>query len=173
MVESMQQIARDHADLTASVIGVAAVQEEVGCRGAQTASAVAQPDVAIILEGTPADDTPGTPDRQAVLGSGPQLRFYDPTAISNRSLVRHVEKVALAQGIPIQIAVRSSGGTNARSIHVHGRGVPTIVIGVPARYIHTHVSMIDPVDYAHAIQLVVAVVASLDADAVESLVTFD
>ena len=172
MVESMQRLGANNTALEGTVIGVAAVQEEVGCRGAGTASALSKPDVAIILEGTPADDTPGTPDRQAVLGAGPQLRFYDPTAISNRTLVRHVERVAKENQIPIQIAVRSSGGTNAKSIHVHGAGVPTIVIGVPARYIHTHVSMIDPVDYAHAIDLVVAVVESLDGAAVEKLFAF-
>ncbi|MFQ5654899.1 MAG: M42 family metallopeptidase, partial [Planctomycetota bacterium] len=51
-----------------TVVGVGAVQEEVGCRGAGTASELSRPDVAIILEGTPADDLPGSDEPQAALG---------------------------------------------------------------------------------------------------------
>ena len=171
LVETMRALA-DGADLASTVIGVAAVQEEVGCRGAQTSSALSRPDVALVLEGTPADDAPGTPARQAVLGQGPQLRFSDPTALSNRKLVRLVEKVARESGIPVQIAVRESGGTDARTIHVSGAGVPTIVIGVPSRYIHTHVSLIQPTDYFQAITLTTAVVRSLDRETVDSLYAF-
>ena len=155
-----------------TVIGVAAVQEEVGCRGAATASALARPDVALVLEGTPADDLPGFSERQAVLGQGPQIRFVDPTAISNRPLVRFVQAVAREQEIPVQLAVRRSGGTNAKNIQVHGAGVPTVVIGVPARYIHTHVSLIHWQDYCQAVGLVVEVVQRLDAATVASFTDF-
>jgi len=156
-----------------SVIGVAAVQEEVGTRGAGTAMAVAQPDVAIVLEATPADDTPGAAEvPQGVLGAGPQVRISDPSALSNRRLVRVVEEVAAREEIPVQLAVRVSGGTDARPIHVHDRGVPTTVIGVPARYIHTHVSLIDWNDYCAAVRLVVATVRALDAETVAGLTDF-
>ncbi len=156
-----------------TVIGVGAVQEEVGCRGAETAVELARPDVALVLEGTPADDLPGFTDRQAVLGKGPQIRFCDPTAISNRKLVRFVEKAAMEKGIPIQLAVRKSGGTDAKSIHVQGHGVPTVVIGVPARYIHTHVSLIQWKDYVAACELVAELVVRLDARAVTALIDFE
>ena len=172
LVESMLRLGALKQPLPSTVIGVAAVQEEVGCRGAVTSSALSRPDVGVVLEGTPADDAPGTPDRQAVLGAGPQLRFLDPTALSNRRLVRHVETIAREEGIPIQIAVRANGGTDAKSIHLHGAGVPTIVIGVPARYIHTHVSIIDPRDYAATVRLTTAVVRSLDAEAVAGLTDY-
>jgi endoglucanase len=155
-----------------TVVGVGAVQEEVGCRGAQTASSVARPDVAIVLEGTPADDLPGFTDRQAILGRGPQIRFYDPTAISNRRLVRFVERVAEERSIPVQLAVRKSGGTDAKTIHVQGAGVPTVVVGVPARYIHTHVSLIHWQDYVAALALVTAVVEALDGQAVAALTEY-
>ncbi|MCI0652349.1 MAG: M42 family metallopeptidase [Planctomycetes bacterium] len=149
-----------------TLIGVGAVQEEVGCRGARTASAISRPDVAIVLEGTPADDMPPSNEPQAALGRGPQIRFSDPTALSNRRLVRYVEQTAAAIGTQIQLAVRRTGGTNASSIHTHGSGVPTVVIGVPARYIHTHVSIIDWRDYSSALALVIALVERLDAAAV-------
>jgi endoglucanase len=155
-----------------TVVGVGAVQEEVGCRGAHTASDLSRPDAAIVLEGTPADDLPGITERQAVLGKGPQIRFYDPTAVSNRRLIAFIEKVAGEAGIPIQCAVRKSGGTDAKSIHLHGRGVPTVVVGVPARYIHTHVSLIHWQDYVAALRLVIEAVLRLDRATVDGFTRF-
>jgi len=160
------------SDVPCQPVAVAAVQEEVGCRGARTASAISRPDVAIILEGTPADDLPGMTSRQAVLGEGPQIRFLDPTALSNRRLVRLCQQVAQSQQIPVQVAVRRSGGTDASTTHLHGSGVPTIVIGVPARAIHTHSSIIDIEDYQKAVDLVVALVSALDAKSVATLTDY-
>lgn len=171
LLESMRRLAAGDPP-PGTVVGIAAVQEEIGCRGATTASELSRPDVGIVLEGTPADDTGGTPDPQGALGSGPQIRFSDPTALSNRGLVRLSERLAAEAEIPCQVAVRASGGTDARSIQAYGTGVPTVVIGVPARYIHTHVSIIDPEDYAHAVDLTVALVRALDAETVASLTAF-
>jgi endoglucanase len=114
----------------------------------------------------------GSSERQAVLGKGPQVRFYDPTAISNRRLVRLVEETGKAMGLPLQFAVRRSGGTDAATIHRHRRGVPTVVIGVPARYIHTHVTLIHFRDYVQAIDLVLELVQRLDAETVAGLADF-
>ncbi len=173
MIEAFRAAIGGDRKLACKPLAVAAVQEEVGCRGAITASDLSKPDLGIILEGTPADDLPGMPRRQAVLGQGPQIRYMDPTAISNRKLVRWTEEVADEEGIPIQMAVRRSGGTDASSTHLHGSGVPTIVIGVPARSIHTHSSIIDFDDYSHAIHLVIAMLQRLDTSSVESFTNFD
>ena len=170
LCETMQALAASGHPNT--VIGVGAVQEEVGTRGAGTAVAVAEPDVAIVLEGTPADDVPGMSESQAVIGKGPQIRICDPTALSNRRLVRLVEDIAAREGIEIQLAVRKSGGTDARPIHVHHHGIPTTVIGVPARFIHTHASIISWHDYCAAVALTTAVVQALDGDAVAKLVDY-
>jgi endoglucanase len=156
-----------------TVVGVAAAQEEVGARGAATATHAVRPDAAVVLECTPADDLPGVTERQAVLGAGPQIRWFDPTAISNRRLVRHVEEVARAHALPIQLAVRRSGGTDAGSIHRSLGGVPTVVVGVPARYIHSHFSLMRWDDYDAARALVVELAASLDGERVTGLTTFD
>jgi endoglucanase len=155
-----------------TVVGVAAVQEEVGSRGAGTACELSRPDVALVLEGTPADDLPGFNERQGALGHGPQVRLHDPTAISNRRLVRFVEQLAAEKDIPIQLAVRRSGGTDAQAIHVHGRGVPTVVIGVPARYIHTPVSLFRWEDYVASLELLVALAQALDRPTVERFTRF-
>ncbi len=171
MCETLRQLAEiDHPN---TVIGVGAVQEELGCRGAGTASHLAEPDVAVVLECAPADDMPGTATRQAVLGKGPQVRWFDPTAVSSRRLVRHVEQIASQNEIPIQLAVRRTGGTDASTIHRSGAGVPTVVISVPARYIHTHVSLLQWSDYVAASRLIASVITSLDADAVAALTRFD
>ena len=150
------------------------VQEEVGLRGAKTAAAFANPDVAIVLEGPPADDTPGfsRADCQGRLGGGVQIRMFDPTAIANPRLARLAIDVARAGGIPHQITVRRSGGTDAGSFHLANYGIPSIVLGVPARYIHSHNSIIDLNDYLHMVTLVIALVRRLDAETVESLTTY-
>ncbi|MCH2583365.1 MAG: M42 family metallopeptidase [Planctomycetes bacterium] len=170
MIETLLEFSsRDHPN---TIIGVGAAQEEIGCRGAVTACEKASPDVGIVLEGTPADDIPGFNEPQAILGKGPQIRFYDPTAISNRRLAELVAAIAEKAGIEIQLAVRRSGGTDAKSIHLHRAGVPTVVIGVPARYIHSHVSLISWQDYLNTGRLVRELIAGLDSAAVESLTDF-
>ena len=150
------------------------VQEEVGLRGAKTAANFAKPDVAIILEGPPADDMPGFPrtDCQGRLGGGVQIRLYDPTAITNPRLARLAIETARAEGIPHQVTVRRSGGTDAGSFHLANDGVPSIVLGVPARYIHSHNAIIDLNDYLQMIALTIALVRKLDQQTVESLVTY-
>lgn len=156
-----------------TVIGIGAVQEEVGCRGGGTASTAAHPDVAIVLECSPADDLPGESERQAVLGKGPQIRLFDPTAIANRRLAKLARKTAEDLGIDVQIAVRRTGGTDASTIHRLGTGIPCVVIAVPARYIHTHHSILDWNDYCAASRLVLELVLRLDADAVKQVTRYD
>jgi endoglucanase len=166
-------VALSRAEHPNTVIGVAAVQEEIGLRGAATACALARPDVALVLECTPADDLPGQSERQAALGAGPQVRWIDPTAASNRRLVRFVEGLAAELGIPIQLAVRRSGGTDAGAIQRTGEGVPTVVVGIPARYIHSHVGVFDARDYVAGRRLLFELVRRMDAARVAEFACFD
>ena len=162
----------DAAATPCDLLAVATVQEEVGCRGAVVAARLAKPDVVIILEGPPADDLPGLAPQgelQGALGGGVQVRAYDPTAIMNPRLVDLTLEVAAAQGIPCQLAVRRTGGTDARSFQSHELGVPVIVLGVPARYIHTHNAVIDLADLQACVDLAVALVRRLDAPTVAGL----
>ena len=154
------------------LLAVATVQEEVGCRGAVVAARLAKPDVVIVLEGPPADDLPGLAphgETQGALGGGVQVRAYDPTAIMNPRLVDLTLAVAAEKGIPCQLTVRRTGGTDARSFQAHELGVPVIVLGVPARYIHTHNAVIDLADLQACVELSVALVRRLDAKTVKSL----
>ncbi|NBV49360.1 MAG: M42 family peptidase, partial [Verrucomicrobia bacterium] len=128
--------ALDAAPPACDLLAVATVQEEVGCRGAVVAARLAKPDVVIVLEGPPADDLPGLAphgETQGALGGGVQVRAYDPTAIMNPRLVDLALQVAAGQGIPCQLAVRRTGGTDARAFQAHELGLPVIVLGVPAR----------------------------------------
>ena len=168
VIETLQQLG-DHPN---TVIGTGSVQEEVGLRGARTVAAAAEPDVAIVLEGPPADDLPGSSSDslQGKLGGGVQIRLYDPSMIANPRLTELTIETATAHQISHQIAVRTSGGTDAGAIHQVGRGVPSIVLGVPARYVHSHVSIINIDDYRATLDLLLHLIPRLDSTAVDNLV---
>jgi endoglucanase len=154
-----------------TLLGAGTTQEELGLRGARTMAVHAKPDVALVLEGPPADDTPGMSkaESQGRLGGGAQIRVLDPSAMMNPRLVDHVIGVAKKEKIPYQVTVRKSGGTDAGSFHIANEGIPSIVIGVPARYIHTHNSVIHKEDYFNVIKLIEAVVKSFDEKSVAAL----
>jgi len=154
-----------------TVYGVATVMEEVGVRGATTSVRAVDPDVAIVLESDIAGDVPGIkPDESNIkLGQGPTVILYDARMIPNirfRDLVlRTAEKI----DVPIQLSTIEGGATDGAAIHLHGIGVPTIVIGVAARHIHSHSSIIHRQDYDNAVKLLIALVLRLDANTVASL----
>ncbi len=161
-------------DLENEIILAGSVQEEVGLRGARTLANFVKPDVAIVLEGPPADDTPGfNPlESQGKLGSGVQIRLYDPTAITNPRLAELTIEIAERANIPHQLTVRRSGGTDAGALHQSNQGIPTIVLGTPARYIHSHNSIIDLEDYLAMVQLTVALAKALDFSTTKSLTEY-
>lgn len=166
-IEALQRIDGQPGTLFAA----GSTQEEVGLRGATATANLIEPDVAIVLEGPPADDVLGfNPDEsQGALGQGVQIRAYDPSMIANPRLVDLAVTTAREKGIAHQVTVRASGGTDAGRIHLHGHGVPSVVLGVPARYIHGHTSIIHIDDYLSARELLGELVLKLDAKTVESL----
>jgi putative aminopeptidase FrvX len=151
-----------------TLIAGATVQEEVGLRGAQTSVFKVQPDVAFALDVGIAHDTPGT-EGDEKLGGGPLVVIYDATSIPNRGLLDLVVETAKRLRIPLQFESVERGGTDAGRFHVSGQGVPSLSMGVPARYIHSHVSIIDRRDFEAAVKLLVAVVKRLDAKTVAGL----
>jgi endoglucanase len=140
-------------------------QEEVKARGAKTAASMVHPDIAIIVEGIPADDMPGTDkcSMQGAIGQGVQIRVLDGTAIMNSRLNQLVLNIAQELKIPVQIAVRTTGGTDASQIHLNDIGVPSTVIGVPVRYSHSANGIVDIRDYLHAMKLLVVLFQRLDS----------
>lgn len=119
-------------ELNVDIVGACAAQEEVGVRGATVTSQVIKPDVAIVFEGCPADDTCVEPYMvQTAIKHGPMLRHIDARMITNPRYQRYALGLAEELGIPVQDAVRSAGSTNGAAIHLTEKAVPVIVIGVP------------------------------------------
>jgi putative aminopeptidase FrvX len=154
-----------------TVYGAATVMEEVGLRGATTSVDAIDPDVAIVLESDIAGDVPGvTPEESSVkLGQGPTVVLYDARMIPNLKLRDLVMDKAKELGIPLQTSTLEGGATDGAAIHLHKAGVPTVVIAVPARHIHSHSSIIHRQDYDNALKLLVALVTCLDAACVAGL----
>jgi putative aminopeptidase FrvX len=151
-----------------TVYGVATVMEEVGLRGATTSVRAVDPDVAIILESDIAGDVPGIkPEESTIkLGQGPTIILYDVRMIPNIRFRDMVLDTANQIGVPLQLSAIEGGATDGGAIHLHGIGVPTIVLGVAARHIHSHSSIIHRDDYDRAVKLLSALIDRLDAKAV-------
>lgn len=165
-LKSLQE--QDHPN---TVFGVATVMEEVGLRGATTSVRAVDPDVAIILESDIAGDVPGIkPEESTVaLGQGPTMLIYDARMIPNLKLRDLVMDTAEEIDVPLQVSYVEGGATDGGAVHLHNTGVPTIVIGVAARHIHSHSSILHRDDYDRAVKLLIAVLKKLDAPAVAEL----
>ncbi len=115
------------------------VQEEVGCRGSQTAAWRIQPDYALILEGTTAADLPSQSGGEKVCcpGKGPVIPFMDGGSVYDHGLFRKLTAMAEARGIPWQTKTKISGGTDASSIQRGGAGARVAAISAAVRNIHS------------------------------------
>ncbi len=154
-------------DLAIDVVGAISVQEEVGGRGAKVNAQMIEPDIAIVFEGTPADDTfRDAYDAQGALRKGTQIRHVDKTMISNPRFVRLAKEVAKSNEIPFQEAVREGGGTNGALIQTQVLDVPCIVLGTPVRYAHTHYGFSAVSDYKASIDLAVEIIKKLSEDVI-------
>lgn len=156
-------------ELQVDVVGACAAQEEVGTRGATVTAQVIQPDIAIVFEGCPADDTCVEPYMvQTAIKRGPMLRHVDARMITNPRYQRYALDLAAQLNIPVQEAVRAAGSTNGAVIHLTGRGVPAIVIGVPVRYAHTHYGVSAYADFDNGVKLACEILRRMDRDLIES-----
>lgn len=153
------------------VSGVGTVQEEVGTRGARVAKNLVNPDVCIVAESGIAADTPGIKpeEAQGKLGKGPIIYLLDSGMIGHVKLRDLLMDTAKKSRIKVQVGVLEGGATDGREVQLHDRGVPTIFIGVPVRYIHTHIGMLHADDYDNTIKLLVAAIKRLDAKTVKRL----
>lgn len=146
--------------LHATLFATFTVQEEVGLRGAKTASYVVHPDVAISIDTGVGYDTPkGQPEEQS-LGSGPQIHLFDRTTIGHPNLRKHLISIAKEENIPYQQPFLIRGGTDAGNMHLSHEGAPAVSVGIPTRYMHSHYSMVHKEDIEHTIQLLVKFVES-------------
>lgn len=157
-----------HDTLPNELYSGATVQEEVGLRGAQSAANMIKPDIFYALDASPANDTTGDKDAFGQLGEGALVRIFDRTMITHHGMRDFVLDTAKTNDIPYQYYI-SQGGTDAGRVHTSGDGVPSAVIGICSRYIHTAASMIHVDDYAAAKELIVNLVKNTDQSAVDTI----
>lgn len=156
---------KDHPNI---VYSGASVQEEVGTRGAATSANMIKPDIFFALDASPANDMTGDKTEFGQLGKGVLLRIYDRTMITHRGIREYMLETAEKHNIPYQYFT-SMGGTDAGRVHLSGEGVPSILVGIPSRYIHSHTSMIHIDDYAAAKEMLVKLVTSMDHSTLETI----
>ena len=161
VLETLRQL-NQMENLAFDVVGALASQEEVGTRGAYVTSQVVKPDIAIVFEGSPADDLYfDALTSQCALKKGTQIRHMDSSYVSHRRFINFAKEIADASGIKYQSAVRRKGGTNAGRIHMQGKAVPVLVLGVPSRYVHTHYNYSALEDIKSTVALATEVVKQL------------
>jgi putative aminopeptidase FrvX len=146
----------------------ATVQEEVGLRGAQTAANMINPDIFFALDASPANDMSGSKTEFGQLGKGTLLRILDRSMVTHLGIREFVLDMAETHKIPYQYFV-SQGGTDAGRVHQSNNGVPSAVIGICSRYIHTHASIIHVDDYAAAKELLVKLIKASDRTTVDTI----
>ena len=150
--------------LGVNVVGALSAQEEIGMRGVKVVANRIKPDLAICFEGTPADDTFGNEHLiQTRLKHGPMLRHIDQGMVTHPRFIRFALDLAKELHIPVQEAVRTGGKTNGSYIHLSNLGVPTIVIGHPVRYVHSHNSIASLSDYKKGVRLTVEIIKAMNS----------
>jgi len=163
VVDIMERL-RDE-ELNVNVVGALSAQEEIGTRGAEITARTVKPDLAIVFEGTPADDTfKDEYDAQAKLKQGPQIRHHDVSVVASPRFTKFARKIAMENNIPFQDAVRIGGGNDGGKITLSNSGVPTIIIGVPVRYAHTHYGISSFADYQNTIKWSLEIITALNED---------
>lgn len=143
---------------TCEILAVASVQEEVGLRGARVAASRIRPHVALAIDTTLANDTPGAKPHELVstLGGGAAIKVYDTSAIVPAEVVDHLVGLAERRKIPHQLEVMPRGGTDTRELQLAGDGAVAGCVSVPMRYAHQVVECCHPDDLDAAVRLVAA-----------------
>ncbi|HAK05398.1 MAG TPA: glutamyl aminopeptidase [Firmicutes bacterium] len=144
------------------------VQEEVGLRGATTAAHMISPDVAIVLDCSPARDSSGDKTQWGQLGGGVLLRYIDGSMIAYKPFLDFQASCALEAGVKSQY-FDSPGGTDAGAIHRNKDGVLTLTHCICARSIHTNSSIIDVEDYSAAKKTLLLMLQKCDRSLIDTL----
>lgn len=165
LIAVLQQIA---GMKLASVFGVFTVQEEVGLKGARTSAFGLNPDVGVALDTCIPGDHPGIKktDSAIEIGKGPSITVMDAGGrgvITHPKVLEWLRETAKAKGIPYQMDVTESGTTDASAISLTREGIPSGVISIATRYIHTPVEVLSLKDLAQTADLVVEAIKSVDS----------
>jgi endoglucanase len=163
-LESLRRC-EERGSLHGSFAAVAAVQEEIGLYGARTSAFEVRPDLAIAVDVTHATDAPGIDEKELgshPLGSGPAI---ERGATLSPKVFELLVEVAEEAGIEHTIAASGRGThTDADAIQISRSGVPTGLVSIPLRYMHSPVEMVDLDDVEASVELITAFAARLDED---------
>ncbi|MCX7754209.1 MAG: M42 family metallopeptidase [Anaerolineales bacterium] len=145
------------------------VQEEIGLRGAKVAAFHFNPDMAIAIDATPANDLPVYDGSENTfyntrLGQGPAIYTFDSGTLNDPRLIRFLAHTAEAAGIPYQFRQPGGGGTDAGAIHRTRTGVPTVSVSVPHRYTHSAISLARIEDWQNTLALLTAALERITPD---------
>jgi endoglucanase len=135
---------------------VFSVQEEVGLRGATTATFGVDPDFGIAVDVTLSGDTPNGMKMAVGLGKGPAIKVRDSGMLASPQVVDWMVETAEEHSIPYQLEVLEGGTTDARAIQLTRMGVPAGCVSIPCRYVHSPSEVIDIHDVENAVDLLVA-----------------
>jgi len=162
MLEAAKRI--DDPDVT--IHFAATVQEEVGIRGAQTLGFDLDPDLAIALDVTVANDVPGFEpgDHVTELGEGTAIKLKDSSVITNPKVHGRMEEVAEGEEVDYQLEVLPAGGTDTAGFQRARGAIPVGAISVPTRYLHTVTESAHVDDIASTIDLLTAFLESETGD---------
>jgi len=148
-----------------SFAAVAAVQEEIGLFGARTAAFEVRPDIAVAVDVTHATDAPGVDEKEIgshPFGSGPAIGRG--STLSPKVFELLVE-TAEAEGIPYSISASGRGtSTDADVLQISRSGIPTGLVSIPLRYMHSPVEMVDLRDVEAAVELLAAFGSRISSD---------
>lgn len=129
------------------------VQEELGLRGAKTAAFGIDPDLGIAVDVTATGDTPKAKPMAVSLGEGPAVKIKDNSLLTHPTVKNIMINTAKNNNIPYQLEVLEFGGTDSGAIHITRSGVPSGVLSIPCRYVHSPSEMVSKDDVENAILL--------------------
>ena len=149
------EVAKKIKNLKHEVYFVFTVQEEVGLYGAKTSTYAIEPDWAIAVDTTNANDLESTPDITKRIGGGPCITIKDEEMISNQHITAHLKQIARRKKIPVQLEVSDFGTTDAMNVSISKSGVLTSVVSIPVRNLHSTMGVAHKSDINNAIKLLV------------------
>lgn len=152
-IEAIKQIKSSENDL----YFVFTTQEEVGLRGAKTSAYKINPDIGIALDITGSGDTPKVETFAISLNEGTAIKVRDNSILTHPKLKQLMVDVAKENSIPYQLEVLEFGGTDSGAIYLTHEGVPSGVISIPTRYVHSTIEMASKNDILNSTKLLVKV----------------
>ncbi len=168
MLEALRRL--EGKALPCDVVAVLSTQEELGPRNSKVTVHHIHPDIAVVMEGCPADDTFAEDYMiQTALKKGPMFRHMDVSAICAPRFQRWALDLAAKSGIPVQESVREGGGNNAASIQTALVGASAIVEGIPVRYAHATNCICTYYDFEMAVQMLMALLENITEDVIRGI----